>query len=332
MLAVITQSTGIEVEEIVIEVPIEQEPVDLIVDTPPPQPTNTPPPMVSVADIEESTPMVEMTLALPISAENFDQEAQTKFRMAVGAAAGVDIDKVFILEIKEISQRRQDAGIEVRSAIQTENQEQAQLLAGTLTEESLNNELEQVGLPSATMVSAPKVTSSDNINCESYSTCKSVVTYVKVQIKENKKMAAGFVVLIVFGVLVALAVKYHLYTRYVHPKLFPKDEIEDRDDEKSAKWEALVVLSDVKKCLGMEEKESLSEEESETDEIDIRLHERFGGRISNRTEHAVRWWRFVGISKAFESWVIVSRTSKKHKAKLDRCECQHFENCLTSID
>ena len=332
MMAVITQSTGIEVEEIVIEVPIEEDPVDIrIEETPPPQPeANTAPPAVSVADIEESTPMVEMTLALPISAEEFDEEAQTKFRIAVGAAAGVDSEKVYILEVKDTSRRRQEAGIEVRSAIQTESKESAQALSETLTEDSLNHQLEQVGLPAATMVSAPKVTSSENINCESYATCSSTVTYVKVQIKENKKMAAGFVVLIVFGVLVALAIKYHIYTRYLRPKLFPDDEIKTPDDEKSVKWEAATVLSDLKKCLGMEEQDLQSQASSETDETDMQLREFYDGRISNRTEHALRWWRFVGITKALEAWVLATQTSKKQKAKLNRYG-QYFENSLLSI-
>lgn len=319
----ITQNTGFEVEEMVIEVPIEEERVEIVQTPAPPAPQSlmTPPPAVSVADIEESSPMVEMTLGLPFSVEEFNDEAQNKFRMAIAAAAGVDGEHVFILEIKDISRRRQAAGIEVRTAVRTESKDQAQALAGSLTEESLNKELAQVGLPAATMVSSPKVTSSDSINCESYSTCSSVVTYVKVQIKENKKMAAGFVVLIVFGVLIAIGIKFHIYTRYVHPKLFPKDEVETGDDKKSARREVSAFLSDLKRLFGIQGQELQDGEESrasDADEIDMRLHEFYAGRISNRVDQALKWWRFVGLTKALEAWVLSTQVSKKQKAKLDR--------------
>ena len=131
-------------------------------------------------------------------------------------------------------------------------------------------------------------------------------------------MAAGFVVLIVFGVLVALALKYHLYTRYVHPKLFPQDDIEAKDGKQ--RREVSVILLDLKRILGMKAPEPCDEESkaSETGEIDVHLQEFYEGRISNKTQHALSWWRFVGLTKALEAWVLSTQTSKKQKAKMEK--------------
>ena len=109
----------------IVELPVEEAIPDIRIEETPapeqPQVVAAVSPPVSVADIEEEVPMVEMTLAIPMSAADFDESAQNRFRMAVGQAAGVPGDKVYILEIKDISGRRQSPGIEVRTAIQTES-------------------------------------------------------------------------------------------------------------------------------------------------------------------------------------------------------------------
>jgi hypothetical protein len=54
------------------------------------------------------------------------------------------------------------------------------------------------------------------------------------------------------------------------------------------------------------------------DSVDLDLQEFYAGRISSRTQKALTWWRFVGLTKSFETWTLATQIGLKQKAKFNR--------------
>ena len=81
-------------------------------------------------------------------------------------------------------------------------------------QDNLNQELNKVGLPDCIVVASPTVTTSEKINCESFSTCDSKIEYLKQKVKKIAGgMAGGAIAGIVIGVLVALVRLVMKHTR-----------------------------------------------------------------------------------------------------------------------
>lgn len=198
--------------------------------------------------LKDAVPMVDTTVKLPLSTADFDAILQNNFRVAISRVTGVPGEKIFLLEIEEANSRRQSNSIHVRFAVQAEDENQAQGIVEKLTVDMINQELEEIGLPKCTIVSAPKITDSNKIKCESFSTCEDMGTYFNIKLEKYKGLAGAAVAAIVIGVLVAVGIKFHLYTRYIHPKCFPDDDRNKDVDEKGRPMTGL-FLSDLRACF-----------------------------------------------------------------------------------
>jgi len=174
-------------------------------------------PPSSIQDLKDAAPMVEMTIVLPINIGAFDSGAQNLLRLAVSEVVGVAGHKVYLLEVDEFSPdgRRQGVSTSVRLAVEADSEQHAQSMVDLLSQDNLNQELNKVGLPDCIVVASPTVTTSEKINCESFSTCDSKIEYLKQKVKKIAGgMAGGAIAGIVIGVLVALAVKLGLYRKF----------------------------------------------------------------------------------------------------------------------
>ena len=165
--------------------------------------------------------MVELTVALALALAEFGDEEQNLFRMAISEAAGLPGEKVYLLEVDSFVARR-SGSTRIRLAVQADNPRHAESMLPSLQQSRINEELAKVGLPSCVMLSEPKVTSSESINCEAFATCKNMGEYIKIKFEKYKALAAGTIAAIVISVIVALIAKYHLYQRFIRPRLFPK--------------------------------------------------------------------------------------------------------------
>lgn len=99
-----------------------------------------------------------MSLGLPLSLEEFNDDAQAKFVQGIAAAAQVDPSKVEILGVQAARRRRSLlAGIIVDVAVAAENSNAASSLIGSLSPENINAELTKLGLPEAQILESPAV-------------------------------------------------------------------------------------------------------------------------------------------------------------------------------
>ena len=96
---------------------------------------------------------VKMVFELGMALASFTSDKQVKFREAVAAAADVQTSDVTIDQISEIVGRRQ-AGerIRVETSINVADADAADTLKATLTPDMINAELQNVGLPFATIL------------------------------------------------------------------------------------------------------------------------------------------------------------------------------------
>ena len=125
--------------------------------SPQPPPSSSPPPAVKTPDEVKIT----MSLGLPMSLEEFNEDAQTNFLQGIAAAAGVVPSKVEITGIEAVRRRRSllAGSIKVGVAVTAENAEAAASVAGKLTAENINSELVQLGLPEAQVIESPTIES-----------------------------------------------------------------------------------------------------------------------------------------------------------------------------
>ena len=101
---------------------------------------------------------VVFVLGLPISKDEFDTAKQSIFINSIASAAQVHVESVSITSI-EVAKRRA-SGTEVGVAVGAATADSASAIAGNLTPESINSQLVQAGLPSATMLQSPAVQNS----------------------------------------------------------------------------------------------------------------------------------------------------------------------------
>ena len=115
------------------------------------------------------TETIEMEVFMLISEPDFDEEKQQAFKEAISEAAGngVRADHVIISKIEEMSmasRRLMSQGIRIAVIVNAEDRSAASAIAESLTEEAINNELQDVGLPSATLLQAAAVTQDSQLN------------------------------------------------------------------------------------------------------------------------------------------------------------------------
>ena len=115
------------------------------------------------------TKTVEMEVFLLISEPDFDEEKQQVFKEAIAEAAGhgVRADHVIISKVEEMSmaaRRLFSQGIRIAVIVNAEDRSAASAIAESLTEEAINNELQQVGLPPATILVTAAVTEDSELN------------------------------------------------------------------------------------------------------------------------------------------------------------------------
>ena len=110
---------------------------------------------------------VGLTLVLPLSRGDFDQDKQADFRMAIAAAAGVESYSARIVGIDQISDRRSTlassrallaSSLSVEAEIASLDGD-AQSLVRRLDESTINSVLREYGLPAGTLSSPPTVKS-----------------------------------------------------------------------------------------------------------------------------------------------------------------------------
>jgi hypothetical protein len=94
-----------------------------------------------------------MVFELGMALASFSSDKQVKFREAVAAAADVQTSDVTIDKISEIvGRRRAGERIRVETSINVADADAADTLKATLTPDMINAELQNVGLPFATIL------------------------------------------------------------------------------------------------------------------------------------------------------------------------------------
>ena len=105
--------------------------------------------------------VIELTLQLPMKMQDFTSDVQLSFRKAVAAVSNVSEDSVVILSITEIDERRKRRllapSLAVRTAISVQSREAAISLADSFSVDDLNQGLQAAGLPTATVLSPPRL-------------------------------------------------------------------------------------------------------------------------------------------------------------------------------
>ena len=108
----------------------------------------------SASSPSQTLSAVKMVFQLDMTLSDFTSDKQVKFREAVAAAAGVQMSDVTIDHIEEVAGRRQlqADSIRVDTSINVPDAAAADTLKTTLTRDKINAELQNVGLPSATIL------------------------------------------------------------------------------------------------------------------------------------------------------------------------------------
>jgi hypothetical protein len=122
--------------------------------TPPPaqvlaesQPTPTPRPVPAFQRLPQMTHVVKMAVSLPMTVEQFNADAQTKFKESIAKAAGAMPEDVTIDQIEAIpvGRRRLLASIiRVDTSVKAVDTAAAEAMRGKLTSDNINAELKMV--------------------------------------------------------------------------------------------------------------------------------------------------------------------------------------------
>ena len=168
-------------------------PVPSPVPSPPLPSTSAPSP-----DFEASDVIVQMTVQLGLTEEQFDEDKQADFRRAVAETASVDVEKVKVADFEAVASRRLRRlladSIKVDVEVAAKDEDAASRVAGQMTEDNLNSNLEKKGLPEATILSAAKYTKS----IESPSPAPTTDS------AESEGMSGGAIAGIVIAILIVL--------------------------------------------------------------------------------------------------------------------------------
>ena len=110
-----------------------------------------------------------MVVSLPMAEVEFDDEKQQAFKEAIAQTAGqaVRADHVIIDAIEEMTtaaRRLLNRGIRIEVSVNAVDKSAADAIAVKLTEEGINNKLEEAGLPPATLLEAAAVARTTNVN------------------------------------------------------------------------------------------------------------------------------------------------------------------------
>jgi len=247
---------------------------DVLTSTPLPDGLNVEknePPANTLAEIQNSMLMIEISLILPLTVAEFNDEARNRFRAAMSAASGVALSKVYIIDVVEVTERRlASTSIEVRSAIEAPNDESAHSIVNTLTKTLINQRLTDEGLPAANAVGQPKIVSGEDLKCERISTCTDFGRFLIVFLKHNPELAWGLGAGIAACIFCALAIFCLKCSRA-------------KRAEQS--WTSF-----------------LSAESDDSDSLDPALVQLYAGRISTRRQKALEWSRYTRSAKALDAW------------------------------
>jgi len=130
-------------------------------------------PVDGVVEDEIVSPfVVTMAVAIPLTVAEFDVTKQTKFREAVATTAGVPSSDVKITSIESIvgTRRLLAASIRVDILVNAATQNAANTVSSGLTANSLNAQLQQSGLPAASVLQVPVAVASTPTNNNAVST------------------------------------------------------------------------------------------------------------------------------------------------------------------
>jgi hypothetical protein len=144
------------------------------------------------------TETVKMALSLPITATEFDDEHQQGFKEALAKTAGqgVSADHVIINAIEEMSTSERHLlthGIRISVRVNVVDRGTADAITVRLTEEGINNALEEAGLPPATILEVATVVDDTQSNVNQTATMETEASLL---------MGPGGTVVVTFAVSV----------------------------------------------------------------------------------------------------------------------------------
>jgi len=96
--------------------------------------------------------VVKLSLSLPLTKEEFDDEKQAKFKESIAKAAGASPADVSIDGVEGISSARRRllaSGIRIDVSVKAEDNTAADAMVAGLTVDNINAELSKAGLPRA---------------------------------------------------------------------------------------------------------------------------------------------------------------------------------------
>ena len=108
-----------------------------------------------------ATHVVKMSLSLPLTTDEFDDEKQAKFTAAIAKATGASPADVSIDQVEAISSARRRllaSGVRIDVSIKAKDQASADVMVAGLTVDDINAELSKAGLPRAEVLGKPSTT------------------------------------------------------------------------------------------------------------------------------------------------------------------------------
>ena len=108
-----------------------------------------------------ATHVVKMSLSLPLTKEEFDDEKQAKFTEAIAKSAGASPADVSIDQVEAISsesRRLLASGVRIDVSVKAKDKVAADAMVAGLTVDNINAELSKAGLPRAEVLVKPSTT------------------------------------------------------------------------------------------------------------------------------------------------------------------------------
>jgi hypothetical protein len=162
------------------------------------------------------TEKVRMVVLLPVTVAEFDGRKQQTFKEAIAKTAGptVRADHVIIDAIKESTAARRllNSGIRIDVRVNAVDKSAADAIAARLTKDSINVELQKIGLPPATLLEAAAVVDGTQFNQSSSSSGSTGGQPV-----ESSGMIVGVVVAVLLVVTAAVVSLLYWRRKIVGP-------------------------------------------------------------------------------------------------------------------